>query len=98
MFAKNPRTGAPITGSKEVLSGQAVITSGTFACAKPGQVTFEYSGDTEVYWDDQRTEMQGGERIFVDALGHEVAESVLVLVDDAPEEVTGAERDDDAGA
>ena len=82
MFARNPNTGAPITGTKEVLTAQARITPGTFAHAKAGQVVFEYESDTEVYWDDQRTEMSGGERIFIDEYGHEVAESALVLVEE----------------
>lgn len=65
-----------IVGTLETLSGVALI----------GEVSsladFEYAGETKVWWDDQRTVVRDGQRIFVDDDGEEYLESQVEVIDD----------------
>ena len=61
MSAISPE-GNPIIGTLEFVEGvaRADITIGD-----NGELNVEYSGETEVDWDSQRTTTEDGERLFV---------------------------------
>lgn len=48
-----------------------------------GHLEFEYEGETEIFWESQRTAYNLNQRIFLDEEGNEYAEGVLKLVPDA---------------
>jgi hypothetical protein len=75
----NPAT--EIAGTLERLSGIATISEGRID--SDGSVDFDYSGETTVWWDEQRTAQFKGQRVFLDENGQEVLETdVAVLLDD----------------
>lgn len=70
-----------ITGTLERLSGMAIIDEARIDA--DGSVDFDYAGETTVWWDEQRTALCKGQRVFVDENGLEVLETdVAVLLDD----------------
>ena len=70
-----------IAGTLERLAGIATIDEGRIDA--DGSVDFDYSGETTVWWDDQRTVQRQGQRVFIDENGMEVLETdVAVLLDD----------------
>ncbi len=70
-----------IAGTLERLSGIAIIGDGRIQA--DGAIDFDYSGETTVWWDEQRTAERKGQRVFVDENGEEVLETdVAVLLDD----------------
>ena len=69
-----------IIGTLERLSGRAEIVPDSFRANPQGGFTFEYEGTTEVFWDDQETEVRDGERVFLDEEGNEFTENTLRLV------------------
>jgi hypothetical protein len=72
--------GTRIIGTLERLSGRAEIVPDSFRANPQGGFTFEYEGTTEVFWDGQETEVQDGERVFLDEEGNEFTENTLRLV------------------
>jgi hypothetical protein len=64
--------GARIVGTLERLSGVARI-EGWDEHGEP-----IYSGDTDIWWDEQRTEIRADEFVYVDAYGEEWLQSQLV--------------------
>lgn len=58
-------TGSPIVGTLECLSGVALL-EGISATGEP-----TYSGDTEIWWEEQRTAEREGKTVFVDNDGFE---------------------------
>lgn len=84
-------TGKIITGTSETLPGVALI--GQIAPAKGGGFSFEYSGDTEVHWNGQKTDRDSNnEELFVDEDGCTWPRSQLTVV----EEADGAEEEEPA--
>ncbi len=62
---KCPDCGEPPKGTVETLNGCAVLSPGENG-------TFEYSGFTEIWWDEQRTEYDEQERVhLICEKGHE---------------------------
>ena len=88
MQAKNPRTGALITGTLEVLQGNAGIADDSFRRMPDGRIEFESSGSTKIDWDssDGRTE---GRRVYIDENDEHVPEAEIVLVQEATQTATG---------
>jgi hypothetical protein len=79
--------GTLILGTLERLSGRAEISGAT---RNPdGKYELDYSGGTEIFYDDQVTEMRDGQRVFLDEAGEEYLENELVLVEDLVELTRG---------
>jgi hypothetical protein len=74
--------GKKIHGTFESLQACAEIASAERN--KDGGLELEYNGNTEIWWDSQRTIREKEERMFVDEEGNIWPESKLVLegVDD----------------
>ena len=81
LYAPN---GKEIMGTLEVIHGQAGIMPGTIKRNDDGTFDFDYDGDTEMFWDEQRTKTEEGQRIFLDEDGNEWYERDLVLRDEVP--------------
>lgn len=80
MKATSP-TGVAIWGTKELVPGVAVTSENTFSRKPDGRLDFDYAGETELDWDNQRTVEKNGHTVFVDADGDEWNEDQIVLVD-----------------
>lgn len=48
------RTGEEAAGTYEMVPGSAVFSSVTLG--EDGEITFNYCGDTNIFWDDQKTQ------------------------------------------
>ena len=72
--------GTLIVATLERLSGRAQIVPGSVRPEPLGGFSFDYSGTTDIYWDEQRTVVENDERVFVDEEGTEYLESELRLV------------------
>ena len=72
--------GTLIVATLERLSGRAQIVPGSVRSEPSGGFSFDYSGTTDIGWDDQRTVVQDDERVFLDEEGTEYLESELRLV------------------
>lgn len=67
MKAYSPR-GVPIIGTFEALPGVAAVAENSWRMDSHGGVEFDYAGDTDVWWDDQRTvQNEDGKLVLVDA-------------------------------
>jgi hypothetical protein len=86
MKAVNRKTGLEIDGTLETLSGRAEILNDSYQREADGSIEFEWGGETEVFWDEQRTVTRGGKRIFLDTEGNECTEDEIDLVVDLTEE------------
>lgn len=60
------RSGVRIIGTLELVPGCARIQPGSVKKGGTKRFDFEYEGETEVSWDDQKTQTRRGERLFVD--------------------------------
>lgn len=60
--------GTPIVGTFERLTGCAHLTD--LVRHPDGKITYEYTGNTEVHWDDQETATHLGNELFVDENGN----------------------------
>lgn len=72
-----------IKGTLETIPGCALINNPRAAghgFTNGDRFDFDWSGDTECYWDDQTTDMHEGERLFVDENGDNFKESDLRLM------------------
>jgi len=76
-------TGVRITGTYETCPGLAAIDNVSLGNRDGGRFEFDYTGSTDMFWDDQRTIRRNGERVFLDANGAEWLESQLQLIDAA---------------
>lgn len=85
LYAPN---GAEITGTLEIVEGRAGIDSVTVD--ESGVFGIEYDGDTEIFWNAQRTQEDAltGERLFLDDDGTIWRESELVLKEDEDDQRT----------
>jgi hypothetical protein len=61
MKAVSPE-GNPIIGTMEIVEG---VARADVMVGDHGELNVEYSGETEVDWDSQRTKTEEGERLFV---------------------------------
>lgn len=77
-FAPN---GSQIIGTLEQLSGRAEIAADSFSKDPgiDGGVQFEWQGGTEIFYDDQETVVEDGERIFLAEDGTEWPENQITL-------------------
>ena len=82
MYARNPKTGAAITGTLEQMDGKALTTEDSFSRDDTGKLVFDYEGETEIYWNGQETQSRDGKTIFIDDDGEEVLETEVELTDD----------------
>lgn len=71
--------GKQIIGTLERLAGVAYLDDAKDGGADGGKFEVQYSGETEVWWDGQRTVERKGQRIFVDQDGDEWPENKLRL-------------------
>ncbi len=67
--------GGAIVGTLERLSGVALANLSHNAC---GAVDVDHQGETEIWWDEQRTVTRDGETVFVCEHGHEVKASEIL--------------------
>jgi hypothetical protein len=81
--------GVRIIGTLELVPGCALIQPGSVKKCGKNRFRFEYEGETEVFWDDQKTQRRRGERLFVDENYDVWRESQLLLA---------ASGDDEHGA
>jgi hypothetical protein len=72
---KSPN-GAYIKGTLETLSGVALI-NGIDESGEP-----EHCGETEIYWDEQKTVERDGKPVYVDTEGSEWTFDQLTKVED----------------
>jgi hypothetical protein len=68
--------GCEIKGTLETLSGVALTLE--LSRSADGTVTFEYEGETKIWWDEQKTVRRHGKAVFVDTEGNEWTEDQLV--------------------
>lgn len=66
-----------ITGTLEQVPALAVVLSA--GLDEDGRIDVEYAGRSEMDWDGQATVCRGGERIFIDETGEQVAETDVAL-------------------
>lgn len=74
IFAPN---GTPIVGTLELLKGVAGVT-----CVMKGEgseLELTYEGSTDIWWNDQKTKREAGERLYVDRDDLVWRESQLML-------------------
>lgn len=81
MNAYHPN-GEPIVGTLESLQGQANISPGTFEPGDDGTLSFDYDGTTDIHWNTQMTQREGGQRLLVAEDGAVCKESDAVLKSD----------------
>jgi hypothetical protein len=74
------RDGRPIAGTFDLVPGRA---EGSLATRNPdGTLNVHHAGGTEVFWDDQKTQIREGEQLFLDEDGEIVRESEIILVEE----------------
>jgi len=78
--------GTLIVATLERLGGRAQIVPGSVRPDPSGGFSFDCSGTTEIFWDDQRTVVENDERVFLDEEGTEYLENELRLVPQQQEE------------
>lgn len=76
-FAPN---GLPILGTLENVGARADIKH--FSRDPDGSLSWEYSGDTKVWWEEMYTVERDGEAVFVDEEGTEWKKGELELRDE----------------
>ena len=74
LYAPN---GTPIQGTLDRLRGVAVVSSASIK--EDGTLELDYEGTTEVWWNDQTTIQEAGERLYADIDGCVWRESQLML-------------------
>lgn len=75
--------GLEIDRTLETIPGSCMIIEGTFRREEDGKIGFDWAGETDVFWDDQRTVERNDQRVFLDTDGNEWLEDQLQLVDEA---------------
>jgi hypothetical protein len=75
-FAPN---GLEIIGTFERIQARAEIIDGSFSRTKDGKLSFDYQGSTEVFWEEQHTEIRNGSPLFLDEMGEIWAEDDITL-------------------
>ena len=92
MYARNRRTGSPIEGTHETLTGRADVTPDTYKRNHDNTITHEYDGYTNVFWHSQLTTERQNEMVYLDADGNEVVASEVELVESLDEPLTAPEN------
>lgn len=82
MYAFNKWTGARIVGTAEKIPGTAIAFADSFTRPADGGIGCEYTGDTNIDWDGQTTELDEQGRVFVDEHDALVSESDIYLTSD----------------
>ena len=72
--------GTIIAGTLERLHARAGIIPGSARRNPQGGIEFDHDGETELFWEDQRTVLRDEERVFLDEEGWEFLESQLRLI------------------
>jgi hypothetical protein len=85
--------GTRIVATLERLSGRALIEPGSARRNPEGSLEFDYEGTTEILWEEQKTIVHNGQRIFLDEEGGEYPENELRL---APEGIDDPALEPDA--
>ena len=87
MYARNRRTGSPITGTLERLDARAGLIADGFGRDEDGHMTHEHEGGSEFFYDTSKQVTADGERVYLDEDGEQVAEGEIELhaEDGAPE-------------
>lgn len=80
MYAYAPN-GTPIAYSKDSLFASASVSDGSFARDAKGNVTCRNDGGSAMDWDSQKTVVQRGQTMWIDADGDEWPACALVLVE-----------------
>lgn len=75
--------GTRIVATLERLSGRAMLEPGSARRKPEGSLEFDYEGTTEILWDEQKTIVRNGQRIFLDEEGGEYPENELRLAPEA---------------
>jgi hypothetical protein len=79
-------TGASITGTSEILRGEAYINPDSFRRGEDGTLDYDWQGSTEVDWDGQQTETdERGQVVFIDADGAYWPADKIQLIDEEGE-------------
>lgn len=78
MRAFSKTTGYEVIGTVERMTGVAGISHGSFTRTSSG-LDFDWSGTTDVDWDNQTTLRNEHGRVFVDDERNEVNETDIVL-------------------
>ena len=87
------RDGRRIAGTFDLVPGRA---EGTLAFRKPdGTLEVQHAGGTEVFWDDQKTQIREGEKLFLDEDGEIVRESEIILIEEGARFEDEDEDEDD---
>lgn len=68
--------------SLEQLTSVSNLAAATEGTADGARFELQYSGDTEIFWDEQKPVIRDGQRVFIDIFGGEWLENQLVLTDD----------------
>lgn len=82
MLAFNKKTGLEITGTLETISGRADVWPDAWQRTDDGRLTYEYGGETEIFWDGQETVTNARGVVFLDSDGNECAAEDIDLRDD----------------
>ena len=73
--------GLPITGSFEICPCRSIIAQ--FWRVDGGTRDFDYSGDSEMFYEEQRIVERDNQRVFLDEEGNEWLESQLIVTENA---------------
>ena len=85
MHARNKTTRAEVTGTLEVVYGQAYIEEGSFKRNENGELTFKEqpNTDTELTWESSGTVREDGKPVFLDTNGDQIGPDEIELFEEA---------------
>lgn len=69
-----------ITGTLDLVPGRAVLNGATRL--PDGTLDIEWYGETEMFWDDQKTVQRNGQDVYLDDDGNEYLESEIEVIED----------------
>jgi hypothetical protein len=75
-FAPN---GKQIIGTYEMCPARAEISLNSFGRDTDGTVSFDYAGESEMFWDGMETVTKEGKIVFLDGDGNEWTEDQIEL-------------------
>ena len=78
-------TGHRIIGTSDTIPATATIRHDSFIKRPDGSIDFDYSGETDVFWDGQETSTRDGKILFEDEVGAIWTEDQIVLKDENAE-------------
>jgi hypothetical protein len=80
VFAYDRKTGKRIVATLDVLRGAAGVHNDSFSKDDNGDLVFDHSGGTDIWWNDAKTDSdENGNRFFVDEDDWVVCESDVEL-------------------